>query len=558
VGDRVWIFYKKLKIEIALAITIVFLIGFIHSVQAQIDIPTGNQVDGYPVVLDSQVLFRIREGIPGVATAEERASILNQRLNYLANDLSIAPDAIRVEEQNQVSVIVVGETILYTVGENDRVGSQSRQETAIASAEIVKSAIEQYRQDRSAEKIAQGILLTVLSTLVLIVFLIALQRFVSRALIKIRLAREEDRLDLRIRNLQLLGSSATSYLLFVVIKVFRLLLTFGSFYLYIPFVLSQFPATRAIGNSIFNRIGEQINQLTMGFAQYLPNLAVIIVIAILPSYIIQFAKLVIAELGREDLYPWFYPEWTQPTNRLMALLLIATACMVAAPYLPGFGSPAFQGISIFLGALFTIGSSSAIANAIAGIILTYTRSFRLNDIVQIGESKGKIIEKSLFVVRLLSFKREVITIPNVAALNNNVTNYSAIYRESKRGILLHTTITLGYDVPWRKIHHVLVQAAIKTPGIQQSPSPFVLQTALNDFNISYELNVYLTQPEVMPLVYSKLHQNIQDDCNQAGIEILSPNYAAIRDGNHITIPTDYLPSDYTSPTFQIGRQDHQS
>ncbi len=397
----------------------------------------------------------------------------------------------------------------------------------------------------------------VLSTIALISFLVLLQRFISRFLIKIKAARQADALDLRIQNFQLLGSDATGYLLSGIVKILRLLLILVSFYLYTPFVLSQFPATRAIGRSIFNNIAYRINQLVTAFVQSLPNLAIVAIIAFLTYYIVQFAKLIITELGQDNAYPWFYAEWIQPTNRLATILIVAIACIVAAPYLPGFNSPAFQSISLFLGALFTLGSSSAIANAIAGVILIYTRAFRIGDIIRIEDTTGEVIEKSLFVTRILTFKKEVITIPNSSVLNSNVINFNAISREANTYLLLHTTITLGYELPWRKVHEVLIQAAKATSGILSEPGPFVLQTGLNDFNVSYELNAYSDHPQLMPKIYSQLHQNIQDYCNQAGIEILSPAYSSIRDGNHSTIPSNYLPVDYTPPTFQIHTQNNQ-
>jgi small-conductance mechanosensitive channel len=300
-----------------------------------------------------------------------------------------------------------------------------------------------------------------------------------------------------------------------------------------------------------------VSQLFSTFVQYLPNFAIIVLIAFLTYYIIQFAKLVIIELGRDDAYPWFYPEWIAPTNRLAIMLLVAIACIVSAPYLPGFNSPAFQGVSLFLGALLTLGSSSAVANAIAGVILIYTRAFRIGDIIRLGETTGEVVEKSLFVTRILTFKREVITIPNASVLNSNVVNFNAASRGFNHFLVLYTTVTLGYDIPWRKIHEVLIQAANATSGILSEPHPFVLQKALNDFNVAYELNAYSDRPDAMPIIYSELHQNIQDYCNEAGIEILSPTYSSLRDGNHSTIPNNYLPDDYTSPSFQVHTQTNQ-
>lgn len=534
------------------------LIGLVTPALGQDSSPIGNQIDGYAVVLDGRELFRVRQGIPGVTTAEERAKIINQRVTRIANDVTIAPETIRIEEQSDASVIKAGETTLFTVRVADQQGNQTRQQLAEQAVQILQSAVADYRHSRSARQLVQGILLTVLSTIALILFLLFLQRLISKWMIRLKAATRADDLDLRIQNFQILGSAATGFLLAGLLQLLRLVLIFGCLYLYIPFILSQFPATRPVGDSIFNDIVYRINQLTNGFVQYLPNLAMIAIITFLTYYAIQFAKLVIIELGRDDAYPWFYAEWIRPTIRLATFLIIAIALVVVGPYLPGFGSPAFQGVSLFLGALLTLGSSSAVANTISGIILIYTRAFQIGDIIRIGDITGEVIEKSLFVTRVLTPKQAFITIPNSSVLNSNVINFTAISREAKSYLVLHTTITLGYDVPWRKVHEVLIEAAKATSHVVLNPSPFILQTSLNDYHISYEVNAYIDCPQLMPNIYSELHQNIQDYCNQAGIEILSPAFSALRDGNHSTIPADYLPENYTAPNFQIQNPTHHS
>jgi len=297
---RFYQIHRHLRIWLILSIVVGFLTIAIHPVQAQQSSFSGNQVDGYPVVLDDNVLFRIRQGIPGVASAEERANIINGRLTSIANDDAISPKTIRVEEQDNASVVFAGDTVLFTVRESDRIGNQSRQATAANSVQIMQSAVTQYRHDRSIEKIVRGILFAVLSTVALLAFLVFLQRFISRLLIKIRAARRADALDLRIQSFQLLGSNATGYLLSGLVRILRLILILVSFYLYIPFILSQFPATRSIARSIFDDIAFRINQLATTFVQYLPNLATIAIIAVITYYIIQFAKLVITELGRDN------------------------------------------------------------------------------------------------------------------------------------------------------------------------------------------------------------------------------------------------------------------
>ncbi|MBV9386172.1 MAG: mechanosensitive ion channel family protein [Chroococcidiopsidaceae cyanobacterium CP_BM_ER_R8_30] len=546
----------RFRIWLVLFFATLLLTCIITPLYAQESNPAGNPIDGYPVTLDGQVLFTVRQGIPGTITAAERAKVINERLLAIAHDEQIAPESIRVEEQDNTSIVIAGHTLLLTVLNADRQAGQSRQQLAKATVQILKPAITEYRDSRSARRIVQGILFATLSTIALLIFLLLLQRLISTWSLKSRAAHREHRLGLRIQNFQLLGSDATIYLLEGFLQFLKLVLTIASLYLYIPFLLKQFPATRPIGNSISSNTVYQANQLINGFVYYLPKLAIITIVVFFTYFFIQFAKLVISELGRDDIHPWFYPEWIQPTKRLVTMLLIAGACVIAAPYLPGFGSPAFEGISIFLGALLTLGSSSVVANTISGIVLIYTRAFRIGDIIRIGDVLGEVIEKSLFVTRILTFRQEVITIPNQSLLNGQVINYSAITHEANSYLILSTIVTMGYDLSWRKAHEVLIDAAKVTAGIVPEPHPYVLQTALNDYNVSYELHVYTNHPEQMLRIYSELHQNIQDHCNQAGIELLSPAFSALRDGNHSTIPADYLPKDYRSPGFQIQNKNN--
>lgn len=519
---------------------------------AQVESPSGNAIDGYPVLLGGKVIFRFKEGIPNAATAEERASIVSQRLAEIANDPDITPNEIRVEEAANTSVVKAEDTVLFTIRDIDaQAMGQPRQTIANDAVQVLQSQIKRYREENSARRLLLGILFTVLSTFTILIFLRVQEQLFFRLLNRIRVAQQSDRLDLRLRHLQLLGSNATGYLLLGSVRLLKLVLVLIAFYLYISFVFQQFPVTRPLGISLLSEVAYRAHQIVLGLANYLPNSITIGLIILITYYAIEFTKLVITELGRDDAYPWFYPEWIQPTVRLATILLVAIACVVASPYLPGFGSPAFQGISIFLGALLSLGASSGVANAISGVILIYTRAFQIGDYIRIGGVDGEVIETSLFVTRLITFKQEVITVPNSTVLSDNVINFNAILRRSGGHLLLHTTITLGYDAPWRKVYDVLIEAAKATPDVLLQPAPFVLQTSLNDYHISYEINAYTDRPNQMPRIYSELHQNIQDYCNQAGIEILSPAFSALRDGNHTTIPAEYLPTDYISPSFKV-------
>jgi small-conductance mechanosensitive channel len=191
-------------------------------------------------------------------------------------------------------------------------------------------------------------------------------------------------------------------------------------------------------------------------------------------------------------------------------------------------------VSIFLGLLVSLSSSSAISNVIAGSILTYTSAFRIGDRVRIGESEGDVVKTALLVTQVRTIKNEVVSIPNANVLNTQVVNYSRLAESA--GLILHTEVTIGYTVPWRTVHKLLIDAALRSPDILSEPAPFVLQRALSDFYVAYQLNAYTRDAQRMIDTYSSLHQAIQDSFAAGGVEIMSPHYTALRSGRDSTIP----------------------
>ena len=263
-------------------------------------------------------------------------------------------------------------------------------------------------------------------------------------------------------------------------------------------------------------------------------------------YLVRLDNFIFAEIqeGRLTLHG-FYPDWGAPTGKLVRLLILSATAVVIFPYLPGSNSPAFRGISVFLGVLLSLGSTSAVSHGVAGTILTYMRSFNVGDFVRIGDTVGEVVERNLLVTRMCTQKNEIVTIPNGSVLGGVVLNYSAEAR--KNGVIFHTTVSIGYNSPWRKVHELLINAALSTQDVLKSPRPFVLQSNLQDFYVSYELNAFTGQPQNMQTIYSVLHQNIQDQFNEAGIEINSPHYTSLRDGNRMAIPDEYIAKGYKEP-----------
>ncbi len=274
-------------------------------------------------------------------------------------------------------------------------------------------------------------------------------------------------------------------------------------------------------------------------------------IALVTRYLIRLIRLVFGHISKGDLrITGFYPDWAEPTANLIRALVLVLALIVAFPYLPGATSPAFRGISIFLGVLLSLGSSSAVANTIAGVILTYMRSFLPGDWVQIGDHMGEVVERTLLVTRILTPKAEVITIPNSTVMSGAVKNYST--EAKKSGVIFYTSVSISFDTPWRTVHQLLISAASATKHVLRQPAPFVLQRSLDDFYVTYELNAYTDTPREVLNIYSDLHQNIQDTFNEAGLEICSPHFSALRDGNSIAIPEQYIAPDYKPSGFRLN------
>jgi len=333
---------------------------------------------------------------------------------------------------------------------------------------------------------------------------------------------------IKIQRLELLTADRMTDGLLLLNQYLRYAMRVVLFLVYLTVVFSFFPQTRGIVSEVVNRVMASVASGWQGFVAYLPNLINLAMIYFAIRYLLRFLHFMAREIGKGEItITGFYPEWAEPTFQLVRILLIALAVVIAFPYLPGSASPAFQGLSLFFGFLFSLGSSSVVANIIAGIVLTYTRAFKVGDRVRISDTEGDVMERTLFVTRVRTIKNVEITIPNGQVLGSHIINYSS--SSQKESLILHTTVTIGYDVSWRLMHEVLIKAALATPDVLPEPAPFVYQTSLDDYYVSYQINAHTKNPWAMARIYSQLHENIQDQCGQAGIEILSPGYEVWRD-----------------------------
>ena len=495
---------------------------------------TGPAHAAMPVTLDGETLFAVR-GIKTL-TAELRAHAIAERIQRLADDPYLNLDDITVVADDISADVVSKDRIILSIfGLDVAAEGITQQERATHLAGIVRSALLRYRQAHSFDRLASGVVFTLLATIALGLFLRYFNRFY--AWVERGLSGTIKRW-VRPTRMQLLEFIVEG-LLAGTVRILRLVILIGVIYLYVTLILGLFPWTRTVANRLFTYVTEPLQQIALGLWSSLPNLMFLLVLLVIVTHVLKVLRFFFAEVGQGRLtVAGFYPEWAMPTYKIVWFLTMAFTVVIAYPYLPGSDSPAFRGISLFLGVLFSLGSTSIIANIVAGVILTYMRGFRVGDIVKIGEATGKVTEVTMLVTRLRTMKNVDVTIPNSVLMGSQVTNYSFAAGEGR--LILPTSVTIGYDTPWRQVHALLLLAAERTQHILREPAPFVLQTALDDFYVKYELNVYVAAPTRMPTIMSDLHQNIQDAFNEFGVQIMSPHYVLDPKSAKIVEPGDWV------------------
>ncbi len=509
------------------------------------------QSPGYAVAPFSDTLFYVYTKI-GSFKAKERAEIITKRIVKVYNAIEFSPDSLQmIATEEGYDILYGSDQEIMSVTQLDAMWMQSNPDKiAKEYLEKIRSAVVKEREENSLQNWAKR-----LGWVALIIVCVLILIWIIRKIFKIGekfLEKNKEKFlkGFKIRDFTLLGPEQQLGFLIRFLRILRTLIIILAVYLALPLLFSVFPETKVYANTLIGWVLSPAKRALGGLIDFLPNLFTIAVTFILTRYAIRAIKYFADELeqGKFSL-PGFHQDWARPTFNIVKFIMYAFMVVIIFPYLPGSDSPAFQGISVFLGVLFSLGSSSAITNLIAGLVITYMRPFKIGDRVKIGEVTGDVVEKTMLVTRIRTIKNEDITVPNATVLNSSTINYSA--SSLTRGLILHTTITIGYDISWRKMHETLIKAAGRTPGVLKDPEPFVLQTSLDDFYVSYQLNCYTHEAAKQAVLYSFLHQHIQDCCNEAGIEILSPHFRAMRDGGMVTIPADYLPEDYIAPPIRV-------
>ena len=499
---------------------------------------------GVPVVVEGDTLFYIYAKRGG-HTPQQRAVMNATAITELGKRFNLKPDSLYLESSDIVTDLMYGDKVLASFTDQDGLWEgRTRDQLAADKRHIVVDKLKDMKKEHSLWQLGKRIIFFVLVLLGQYLLFWATTWLFKKLKIRIQRLKDTKLKPISIQDYELLDTQKQVNLLIFLANILRYAFMLLQLVLTVPLLFSIFPQTEKLAYQIFSYIWNPVKSIFGGVIDYIPNLFTIFVICLAVKYLVRLVHYLATEVQSDRLkLNGFYPDWAMPTFHIIRFLLYAFMIAMIYPYLPGSDSGVFQGISVFVGLIVSLGSSTVIGNIIAGLVITYMRPFKLGDRIKLNDTTGNVIEKTPLVTRIRTPKNELVTIPNSFIMSSHTVNYSASARTY--GLIIHAEVSIGYDVPWRKVHSLLLKAAQATQGVAADPEPFVLETELQDWYPVYQINAYITEADQLAQLYSNLYQSIQDVFAEADVEIMSPHYMAVRDGNETTIPKSGLKPEET-------------
>ena len=490
---------------------------------------------GAPLVIEGDTLLTLYARKGGML-AETRVENARSEILSQGKRLTLFVDSIYVYEGDFSSDVMAGERVIMSLTDMDGLWQNTtRQELAAGYCEIIKEKIIQLHEEYGLKQKLTGLALVVL-ILAAQWILYRITRWLYRRW-RFRLLRRVMRMSIpmKIKDYEVLNVRRQGIFFLFLFKVIFYVLVFMQLLITIPLLFSVFPETKTFTYTILGYIWNPVKDILRAIVGYLPNLLKIVVIVICFRYLVKAVRYLSNEVssGRMKING-FYADWAQPTYIILRVLLYSFMLVMIWPLLPSSDSEIFQGVSVFIGVIISLGSTSIIGNLMAGFVMTYMRPFNVGDFIRFGEVEGFVLEKTVLVTRIRTRKNEVITIPNSNLMSSQTSNFT--FAAENYGVIVHTKVTIGYDMQHEVIENLLLEAAKATSFIQKKPLPYVRVTALDDFYVEYEINAYTTRSDKLSDIYSELHQNILDHFHQAGVEIMSPHIFGLRNDLELQIP----------------------
>ena len=502
-----------------------------------------------PVEIDGVVLFSVRGASSFPAAA--RARLIRDRIEAVAADSAISVDALRILESEGLIKILAGDRMLLGIVEADASLEQvPRAELAALYRQRIQQAIGDYRAARSGAALRRAGVNTFVGTLLLVAGVAALV-WLWRRLDGLATRRLQTHIhSVGIQSFEVMRADRIWSALVAGLHGLRTVVLLATALVYVGYVLAQWPWTRGLSRDMVGFVLAPLEVLGRGFVANIPRLIFLVVLFYVVRLVVRLCRLFFEAVGRGTVtLRGFDTDWAAPTYKIVRVAIVAFGLIVAYPYVPGSDSEAFKGVSLFIGILFSLGSSSAIANIIAGYMMTYRRAFKIGDRVKIGDSIGDVIETRLQVTHLRSVKNEEIVIPNSQILGNDVVNFTSLSKT--HGLILHTEVGIGYQTPWRQVEAMLLTAAERcAPPSGEPPRAFVLLKNLGEFAVTYELNMYCSDVKSMVKLYTLMHRHILDVFNEFGVQIMTPAYEGDPAEPKVVPPKDWYAPPATSRTSE--------
>jgi small-conductance mechanosensitive channel len=506
-----------------------------------------------PLFVGSRELLRIVSSRDGL-TPLERASAIRKRFNRAVADRTVPTDSLRLVSSPDGIEMRLGKYFLMVITPGD-VPDKDPHELGVWLTLIAENAADSIDRERSGRT---PLRLLISAGLALLFTLIAIALFKLLHLMSQRWRKWltnvlGERLPaIRFRNFEVLSRAQIAGVVVGVLSRLDVVVGLLLLYAYLTSVFWLFPWTQGWAWLLLNFATTNILEIIRSLGTAVPGLMIIAIIMMLFRWLVQLSDRIFDAVGNGTLvFSGFHPELARPSKRLLRILLWIIAVMIAYPYIPGGQSKAVQGVSILLGLMVSIGSTGVVGNMLAGLVLTYSRSFTPGDRVKVADQIGDVVSLGFFSTKLRTIRNEEVTIPNGQVAATAITNYTRLC--DGPGLILHAEITIGYDVEWRKVHELMIEAAKSVEGIETDPEPWVFQTALNDYYVAYEINAITRLSHPQRRLYSDLYAAIQDSFNKGGVEILSPAYSALRDGNAIAMPAEPKGPRPEPPAFRVKR-----
>ncbi|MBQ3781217.1 MAG: mechanosensitive ion channel [Bacteroidaceae bacterium] len=513
----------------------------LHKVHRQQRIDSLRQVTpGVPIIVDKDTLLLLYASRGG-ATPERRAKEAMDKIEKLGKSLSFSTDSMYVFDSEFSSDIMSGDMVLLSVSDLDGMWQgKTRNELAEDYLGVIQAKIEELQEEYGLRAKVTGVLLALLIIVVQIVLIILTNRLFRRLYKRIVWAMRTWIRPFVFKGYELLNTRNAAHILLLLARIVFWIVVVLQLFISIPLLFSIFPETQSLTFQLLGYVWNPLKDIGLGIVSYIPNLIKIIIIIICFRYLIKGIHYVANEIAEGHIkFEGFYADWAIPTFQILRALIWCFAVVMIWPLLPSSDSEVFKGVSVFVGVVFSLGSTAIVGNIISGIVITYMRPFKIGDFVKINGIEGEVVEKTAFVTRLRTTKNEIVTVPNSAIMSSEAVNYSSA-AEQRKGVIIHTEVTIGYGVPRETVENLLLEAAQSCTRLQKKPAPFVRIRALEDFYVRYEINAYTLQSLQLSACYTELHKAILDHFFEAGVEIMSPHFKAERDGNPVEIPESFL------------------